>query len=168
MTRAKGVDPVRSWEEIARGADRPEGDAEAAELLHLIGFQLAGTPYAVRVENVREIVRMRPITPVPRVAECVRGVISLRGEMVQVVDLRRRLGLPALEPTRASRIVVVHVSDGRVAGLLVDEVREVLHVPADATLPPSGEAFAVDALCARGEEFVSLLSLERVLELADG
>jgi purine-binding chemotaxis protein CheW len=152
--------------DLARGAGRPSDPAaETAEPLHLIGFRLAGTTYAVRVESVREIVRMRPITPVPRVAEAVRGVISLRGEMVQVIDLRRRLGLPAEEPTRASRIVVVHRADGRVAGLLVDEVREVLRIPADAMLPPSGEALAVEALCARGGEFMSLLSLERLLEL---
>jgi len=169
VTHANRAGATGAWEELARGASRPaDAAAEPRELLHLIGFRLAGTTYAVRVESVREIVRMRPITPVPRVAAAVRGVISLRGEMVQVIDLRGRLRLPTIEPNRASRIVVVHLPDGCVAALLVDEVREVLRIPADETLPPSGDAFAVDALCVRDQEFVSLLSLERVLELDGG
>jgi purine-binding chemotaxis protein CheW len=155
-----------AWEDLARGVGRAGETAEPAELLHLLTFRLADSTYAVRVESVREIVRMRPITPVPRVAEAVRGVISLRGEMVQVIDLRARLRLPPIEPTRKSRIAVVHLPDGRVAGLLIDVVREVLRVPADSTLPASSDAVAVDALCARGDEFVSLIALERVLDLA--
>ena len=70
-----------------------------------------------------------------------------------------------IEPTRASRIIVVHLADGRVAGLLVDGVREVLQIDADATLPPSGDAIVVDALFARGDEFVSLIDLERALAI---
>ena len=90
-------------------------------------------------------------------------MISLRGEIVQVVDLRRRLGLVPAEPTRSSRIIVVHGSDGRVAGLLVDAVREVLSVSEEALQPATGEVGAVEALCVRGEEFVSVVDLERVL-----
>ena len=116
-------------------------------------------------ESVREIVRMRSMTPIPRVSNAVRGVVSLRGEIVQVLDLRQRLRLPAAEPSRASRIVVVHLEDGRVAGLLVDAVREVMKVDADAVLPPTaGEASAVEALCQRGNTFVSMIDLQRVLE----
>jgi purine-binding chemotaxis protein CheW len=163
---ASGTGASGGWEELARGAaDGTAASEESAERLHLIGFRLGDVAYAVRVESVREIVRMRPITPVPRVASAVRGVISLRGEMVQVIDLRMRLRMPAAEPTRNSRIVVVHLPDGRVAGLLVDEVREVMRVEADAALPASGEGLAVDSLCVRDDEFVSLLSLERVLAL---
>jgi purine-binding chemotaxis protein CheW len=112
---------------------------------------------------VREIVRIRPITPVPRVPEDVRGVISLRGEIVQVVDLRRRLGLEAVEPGRRSRVIVVRGGDTRVAGLLVDAVTEVLSIADDALRPASGEASYVEALCVRNEGFVSLVDLDRVL-----
>ncbi len=158
------------WDDVARDAARRSGDvapAEAARLRQLLCFTVAGSPYAIPVESVREIVRMRPLTPIPRVTRTVRGVISLRGEILQVVDLRLRLGLPAVEHGRATRIVVVHADDGRVAGVLVDAVREVLRVADDAIeAAPAGEASGlVQALCARGEEFVSLLDLERVLEL---
>lgn len=154
-----------SWDDLARRAARNGGDAaQAAVLRQLLCFVMDGSPYALPVESVREIVRLRPITPVPRMAASVRGVISLRGEILQVVDLRQRLGLPAREPTRAMRIVVVQLEDGRVAGVLVDAVREVLRVAEGDIGPAPGEgAGLVEALCARDGEFVSLLDLERAL-----
>jgi purine-binding chemotaxis protein CheW len=165
--------PVRSpraqgaWDDLARAAADGDGGASAREeLRQLLIFEVAGSAYAVPVESVREIVRIRPITPVPRVSQDVRGVIALRGEIVQVVDLRRRLSLPPAEPARQNRIVVVHLDDGRVAGVLVDAVREVLRVAADAIGPPAGgESQAVEALCARGDRFVSLIALDRVLQI---
>ncbi|MGI9591384.1 MAG: chemotaxis protein CheW [Myxococcota bacterium] len=162
-TRAEGQALARAgWESVAREAAHRE--AAAPEYLQqLLTFELDGAPYALAVERVREIVRVRPITPVPRVPEDVRGVISLRGEIVQVVDLRRRLGLEPVAATRASRIVVVHAGDDRIAGLLVDAVREVVSVREDALRPAPGESDAVEALCVRGEEFVSLVDLDRVL-----
>ena len=86
--------------------------------------------------------------------------------MTASLDLRRRLGLPSMDPTRSSRIVVVHLEDGLAAGLLVDAVHEVLRVQADAIgPPPGGESVAVEALCARGDEFVSLIALDRVVQI---
>jgi purine-binding chemotaxis protein CheW len=156
------------WESLARAA-ADGGEREERELRReLLAFELDGDPYALPVERVREIVRMRPVTPMPRVPEAVLGVIALRGEVIQVVDLRRRLGLPSVETTRSSRIVVLHGEDGRVTGLLVDAVTEVLRLPeADITASAQGEAEAVQALCARGDAFVSLLDLDRVLEVDD-
>jgi purine-binding chemotaxis protein CheW len=153
----------------ARLAGAEPGDERAAsELRELLVLWLDGDPYALPVERVREIVRLRPITPVPRVPEAVLGVISLRGEIVQVIDLRRRLALPAAEePTsRRRRIVVLHGPDGQMAGLLVDRVSEVLRTRADAFHPPTArDGDAVSALVPEGERFVSLFDVERLLEL---
>jgi purine-binding chemotaxis protein CheW len=159
---------VRPWDELARSAaERRHGAADAEALRQLLGLVVDGSPYAVPVENVREIVRIRPITPIPRVSSHVRGVISLRGEIVQVIDLRRRLGLAPIETTKATRIVVVHTEDGRVAGVLVDAVREVMRVSEDAIRPSvaTDSRGCVEALCTRGDEFVSLLDLGRLLDI---
>ena len=154
------------WEVLARQAARDgEAGVAAVDLQRLLTFPLGGAAYALPVERVREIVRIRPITPVPRVPEAVLGVISLRGEIVQVVDLRRRLGLEPLEPGRSSRVIVVHDGDGRVAGLLVDGVTDVISVDEDAMRPAAGDARSVEALYARGDEFVSLVDIERVLAI---
>jgi purine-binding chemotaxis protein CheW len=154
----------RSWAALARAAAVRETEATEFQQ-QLLTFDLAGVAYAMPVERVREIVRIRPITPVPKVPDYVRGVISLRGEIVQVVDLRQRLGLEAAEATRKTRIVIVHGSDGRVAGVLVDAVREVYSVGEESLSPATGDAEVVEALCMRGEEFVSVVDLDRVLAI---
>jgi purine-binding chemotaxis protein CheW len=156
------------WDQIARAAaQRREAPAPAERVRQLLCVRVDSSIYAVGVENVREIVRVRPITPIPRVAAEVRGVISLRGEIIQVIDLRLRLGLTATVPARATRIVVVQAEDGRVAGVLVDGVREVLRAPESAIGPaaPGDTLGVVAALCANGSEFVSLVDLDRLLEL---
>jgi purine-binding chemotaxis protein CheW len=163
-SRATPANGTRRWDAFAReAAQRRDFDSESVELLQLLTFEIEGAPYALPVECVREIVRIRPITPVPRMPEDVRGVLSLRGEIVQVVDLRRRLGLERVEPKRRSRVIVVQEEGGQVAGLLVDAVTEVISVAEDALRPVSGEAGSVEALCARDEDFVSLVDLNRVL-----
>jgi purine-binding chemotaxis protein CheW len=164
----------RSWDDLARSAadrflgSQEEGSAEG-DVRELLVLWLAGDAYALPVERVREIVRMRPITPVPHVPKAVRGVLSLRGEIVQIIDLRRRLALPDATPEerlQRQRIVVLHGDDGQMAGLLVDRVTEVMRVPADAVRPPSGrDADTVAGLIPQGERFVSLFDVDRLLEL---
>jgi len=166
----EGTEPRGSdWEQLARAAAHgPQARVDATLLREFLTFQLAGDPYAVPVERVREIVRMRPVTPIPRVPPALRGVISLRGEIVEVVDLRLRLGLTPAQPTRASRIIVLHGDDGRMSGLLVDAVTDVLRVTEEAIRADGqGESGRVSALCVRGDQFISILDFERVLELGD-
>jgi len=93
-------------------------------------------------------------------------VIALRGEIIEVVDLRLRLRLPCAEVSRRTRIIVLHGEDGRVAGLLVDAVNEVLRLPEDAIQPAgAGDSESVAALCEREGRFVSLIDLERVMDV---
>jgi purine-binding chemotaxis protein CheW len=156
----------RSWEVLARAIGSDPSQEESTALREFVAFRLEGDPYAVPIDRVREIVRLRSITAVPRVPREVRGVISLRGEIIQVLDLRRRLGMREQEPTRSSRIIVLHGEDAEVAGLLVDEVTDVLRVDEDAVQPPPGGASEfVCSLCDREGSFVSVMSLDRVMDL---
>ncbi len=163
------VDPHSgAWDELAREATlrRQGGEKESELIREFLAFDVGDTIYAVAIERVREILRMRPITPVPRVPEMVVGVISIRGEIVEVLDLRRRLGLSAIEANRRTRIVVVHGEDGRVTGCMVDQVREVLRIPERMIRPPAeADMENVLGLCERGDDFVSMLDLDQVLEL---
>ena len=158
---------VREWDALARAAsDRADSSESLDEVYQLLCFELAGAPYAVPVERVREIVRMRAVTPVPRTPEDVRGVISLRGEMIELIDLRRRLHLGSIEASRRTRIIVAKTSDDEVVGLLVDAVREVLRVSAEAIQPATGsDGGAVNDLCTVQDEFVSMIELDRLLTL---
>jgi purine-binding chemotaxis protein CheW len=155
------------WEDLARHAALPQEAADDQDLVQeLLSFDVGDTTYAVPIERVREILRMRPITPVPRVPDLVCGVISIRGEVVEVIDLRRRFGLSPMEPDRRTRIVVIHGFDGRVTGCMVDGVREVLRVP-ETAIRPAAEADmdVVYGLCVRGDDFVSMLDLDKVLDI---
>jgi purine-binding chemotaxis protein CheW len=161
---------ARAWVELARHASRARGDAAApVHAQRLLVFVLDGVRYALPVERVREIVRRRPITPVPRLAPEVLGVISLRGRVIQVIDLRRRLGLAPGAVGRRSRIVVAHDGEGRVAGLLVDGVLEVVTAPEEALGDaPGGSAGVVESLCRIGAGFVSVVDLDRAMDLDAG
>ncbi|MEZ6002569.1 MAG: chemotaxis protein CheW [Planctomycetota bacterium] len=99
-------------------------------------FVLDGGQFAVQILQVREIIAMHPITPLPGLGAEVRGVINLRGKIIPVLDLRIMLGLHAKEQDRNTCIVVFDASfpDGGTAhiGCIVDSVREVVLLPAEA------------------------------------
>jgi purine-binding chemotaxis protein CheW len=164
------------WADVAREAvarasggravGAPQGWVHAQRLLV---FRIDEALYALAVERVREIVRLRPITPVPRLPAAVVGVISLRGQILQVIDLRRRLGLPGAQGARRARIVVAHDGDGRVAGILVDAVDQVVAVGEEAFCDAPGAALGVvEGLFRREGRFVSIVDLDRVMDLDAG
>jgi purine-binding chemotaxis protein CheW len=107
----------------------PARDArgEPDPLAQLCTFRVGGEDYALDIMRVREIIHPQPVTPVPRTPAFVEGVFRLRGEVIPVVDVRKRFGLAAGPPTRKTRYLVVTVA-GRRIGLVVDEMCEVLRV----------------------------------------
>ena len=163
------VSAAGSWQALARVASsRGEDGSDPIVLRQLLRFDLCGACYAIPIERIREIVRLRPITPVPRAPDDINGVIALRGEIIQVIDLRVRLSLPAAPPTKSSRILIVLGEEGRVAGILVDAVTEVMRVPEEALRPATGgETETVESLCLSGDTLVSLMDLDRVLRSGD-
>jgi purine-binding chemotaxis protein CheW len=114
---------VPTGEPRAQEAVPADGDA----LVQLCTFRVGGEDYAVDIMRVREIVRPLPLTAVPRAPAFVEGVFRLRDEVIPIVDVRKRFGLPRDPPTRKTRFVVVNVARRRL-GLVVDEVCEVLRV----------------------------------------
>lgn len=168
MSASRLAETGEDWESLARGAALVRDDDEGSELRReLLSFRLDDSPYAIPVERVREIVRLREITSVPKMPAWVLGVIALRGEVVQVVDLRMRLGLPSRESSRRSRIVVLHGDDDRITGVLVDGVDQVLRVSEEAfrAAAAATETAAVTELCLRDGDFVSVVDVDRVLDL---
>jgi purine-binding chemotaxis protein CheW len=101
-------------------------DARAGKYLT---FQLAKEEFAVQVMHVREIMGVQEITAVPQMPMHVKGVLNLRGKVIPVIDLRLKFGLPEIEYTQRTCIIVVQVEGqaGRVStGIVVDGVSEVL------------------------------------------
>lgn len=139
--------------------------AEATE--HLATFFLDREEYGVDVRQVQEIRRMSEITSVPRAPEFVRGVINLRGRILPVLDLKRKLGLGEVEAGRATRIVVVRVGE-RLLGLLVDGASQVLKVAVSRIEPPPEEVLERGGDYIRGvakldDRLIILVDLGRLL-----
>jgi len=151
------------------GAVREERKAvEATE--HLATFFLSGEEYGVDVRLVQEIIRVSEITQVPRAPGFIKGVINLRGKVIPVLDLKRKLGLGEVsEAARPARIVVVKVRD-RLVGLLVDGASQVLKVPVASVEAAPEEVVEIDANYLRGvakleNRLIILLDLTKVLSL---
>jgi purine-binding chemotaxis protein CheW len=100
------------------------GPAEDALRTEYLAFRLAEKKYAIPVAHVAEILKPPPITEVPRAPTNVRGVVSVRGKLVTVLDLRRRLRLRDAPIDRKSRILLTAMA-GEPIGLFVDEVDQV-------------------------------------------
>ncbi len=94
----------------------------------LVVFIMENEEFACSINNVREVLKMVRVTPLPRSLDFVEGVINMRGEVIPVIDLRRRFGLPDAERTADSRIIIVEVGELMV-GLIVDSVSEVTSLP---------------------------------------
>lgn len=117
-------------------------DVEAmakADTAPYVTFSLADEIYAIDVLQVQEVLKVTEIAPVPGVPQYILGIINLRGNVVTVIDARRRMGLEEREPDAASRIVIIDV-DHQNVGILVDSVSEVVRISPDAieTAPEVG------------------------------
>jgi purine-binding chemotaxis protein CheW len=139
--------------------------------MQMVICELADEHYGLDIARVLEIIRHRPITPVPRSPDFVKGVINLRGQIIPVVDLRERFGMPAAEVTKETRIVVAESSNTRV-GLVVDSVSEVLLLPAESVeLTPEvaagPDAEYVRGIAKLGERLVLLLELDGLFRAED-
>jgi len=107
----------------------------SSELIQLVTFKLGNEEFGVDIFKVREINKMMPITKVPNAPSFVEGVVNLRGSITPIIDLRARLGLQESDVTEKTGIVVAELTESTI-GLIVDEVKEVLRIPADITEPP--------------------------------
>jgi purine-binding chemotaxis protein CheW len=142
-----------------------------ADRRQYLSFTLAGSDYGVGILQVREILQYEQVTRVPSTPRSIRGVINLRGQVVPVVDLAAKFGLPETLPARLTCILIVEARlDGQptVVGVLADAVREVIELGRDDVEPPPafGTQVKIDFLMGMGKvgkRFVLLLDLDRVI-----
>jgi purine-binding chemotaxis protein CheW len=143
---------------------------DSGKFLH---FQLGQERYSLPVKEVREIIRLCPVTPVPRMPAYHRGVINLRGKIVPVMDLRLRLELPPAENLERACIIVVQRqlanSPDQLIGLQVDVVEEVAFIDQNCIEPAPDFCGTIDsrfilAMAKNKEAVVTILSVEELVE----
>ncbi len=105
---------------MSQVADNKEDD-----IIQWVTFRLDGEVYGINVMQVQEVLRVTEIAPVPGAPDYVMGIINLRGNVVTVIETRKRFGLQSGEIDDSSRVVISE-ADGNVVGILVDSVAEVV------------------------------------------
>ena len=138
----------------------------------LVVFTIGVEEFGVDISQVREIVRLLQITYLPKAPEFIEGVVNLRGQVVAVIDLAKRLGIASKQRGETTRIVIVEFGDNTV-GMIVDSVSEVLRLPSDyveevpsliTTEIPEPYIWGVGKL---KDRLLILLDLKRVLSVEE-
>jgi purine-binding chemotaxis protein CheW len=99
-------------------------------------FTVAGETFAMRVDDVQEVLRAQVLTPVPLSPPHIVGLLNLRGQIMTAIDLRKRLGLAERPEHLPGSILVVSQEDGRPVSVVVDDIGDVLDLPTDRWQPP--------------------------------
>jgi purine-binding chemotaxis protein CheW len=133
----------------------------------VVRFMVGKESFGVEIGRVQEIVTVPEITRVPDTPDFLEGIINLRGKIVSVIDLRKRLRINGAEKNKKNRILVTEI-EGRVVGLVVDEVSEVLRLNPDNIEPPPEMVNSVGADYITGvgkleDKIILLLDLAKVL-----
>jgi purine-binding chemotaxis protein CheW len=144
-----------------------QNQSQDDQVLQYVTFRLENETYGIGVMQIQEVLRYTEIAPVPGAPDYVLGIINLRGNVVTVIDTRRRFGLMDAEITDASRIVVME-SSNQVMGVLVDSVAEVVYLKSSEieTAPNVGNeesAKFIQGVCNKNGELIILVELDKML-----
>lgn len=137
------------------------------QVLQYVTFRLDDETYGIGVMQIQEVLRYTEIAPVPGAPDYVLGIINLRGNVVTVIDTRRRFGLVDQDVTDATRIVVME-SSNQVMGILVDSVAEVVYLKTSEieTAPNVGNeesAKFIQGVCNKNGELIILVEFDKML-----
>ena len=146
-------------------------DNTKSDMVQLATFFLGGELFGINALQVQEILSYQEITTVPLAPEYVRGLINLRGQIVAVIDLRRRLGFEQLAEKPMGMNLIVNSDEGPM-GLLVDQIGNVVDIHGDRLKSPPGTIRGVavhyiQAVCQLEAELLIVLDLDSILELGD-
>ncbi len=144
-------------------------ESSSDPVVEWVTFKLADEKYGVDVMHVREVLKHTEIAPVPGAPEFVLGIINLRGNVVTVIDTRKRFGLPPVVDDDATRIVIIDREEETV-GMMVDSVAEVVDLKrSEIELAPNvgndHSAQYIHGVAKAGDELLILVDLNKLLTL---
>ncbi|NTV48079.1 MAG: chemotaxis protein CheW [Geobacteraceae bacterium] len=151
-------------------ADEVTSEVVAETYLEFLCFRVSDEIYGINIMDIKEIIKPREVTEVPRAPVFVSGVLSLRGTIIPIIDMRVRLDLARQEPTGKERIVVIK-NNNSFSGLMVDEVTQVVQVQMDdveaapAILDGIDRDF-VSGLGRSSGQLIIILNLENIADIS--
>jgi len=141
-------------------------EGQEVETKQYIVVQIGNEKYGVDIGYIDNIVRMQKITRVPKAQHYFKGVINLRGEIVPVMSIRKKMGLDDDVITDASRIIILKEEKGAL-GIVVDQVREVITLnmdEVDRNSSGSAKDSFINGIGKNGDELISLFEINAILE----
>lgn len=152
---------------------RGDLDKKEENIMQLVGFVIGKELFGVDILMVQEIIRSTPITTVPNSPDFIEGVINLRGSIIPVIDLRRRLNIfKDMKQTKDIWILIINVDD-RVTGFIVDSVTKVMKIQTDTIEPPPDIVVAglqsqyIKGVCDIDNRLLILLDFSRILQVKE-
>lgn len=133
--------------------------------MKLVIFTLDNKQYGVDISSVREVIRLRAVTSIPDSEDFIEGVISVRGKVLVLVNLRTKLGIKKTELLKMNRIIIVQIASHNV-GLLVDGVSDVISINSGSITPVDEmlkDAKYLVGVVKMGERIVVIMDVEKLL-----
>ncbi|KUK14567.1 MAG: chemotaxis protein CheW [Synergistetes bacterium] len=138
------------------------------EELQLVVFRLGKEEYGVDIAKVQEIVRVQEVTHIPQAPAFVEGIVNLRGNIIPIVDLKKRFNLEGGDVSeKEKRVIVVNVGK-QIVGIVVDSVSEIIRIPRENVEPPPPIVAGIEATYIEGvgkidKRLIILLNIEKIL-----
>ena len=138
----------------------------------LVIFKLGSEEFGVDISEVKEIIKMEDITTIPNVEDHIKGVINLRGKIIVVMSLARKLNLNVKQNDKDTRIIIIEIGDN-VVGMIVESVQEVLRVTSEKIraapemITKEINSDYLEGVCVLNDRLVILLDLAKMLNTKD-
>jgi len=129
-----------------------------------IVVQIGNEKYGIDINFIDNIVRMQKITRVPKAQSYFKGVINLRGEIVPVMSIRKKMGLAEDTITDKSRIIILKLEEKGSIGIIVDEVREVITLNMAEVEKQAGKDSFINGIGKNGNELISLFEINAIVD----
>ena len=139
---------------------------DSKEMIQLVTFNMGSEEFGVDILNVQEIIRLPEITRVPNSFDFVKGVVNLRGKIIPIIELRKRLSMKSIDNNDSTRIIIIEFNDLTI-GLIVDKVNEVTDINKNITEPPPPmvgeiESDYIASVAKQSDRLIILLDLSTI------
>ena len=139
-------------------------EGQELETMQYIVVQIGNEKYGIDINFIDNIVRMQKITRVPKVQSYIKGIINLRGEIVPVMSIRKKMGLEEDVITDASRIIIIKLEEKGSIGVIVDEVREVITLNMTEVEKTAAKDSFINGIGKHNNELISLFEINAIVD----